>query len=119
MFELVKIDNSNLKELALADTDKVYALKNDSKILGYGIINESKPNKIELSILEKYRSNGYGKILFKLLIEKLKERNYKDIMLTISKENIPMKNIIEAQNGLLVSNNKDNIQYIIKLKESK
>lgn len=118
MFELVNIDNSNLKELALADTDEVYALKKDSKILGYGIINETKPNKIELSILEEYRSNGYGEILFKLLIEKLKEKNYKDIILTISKENIPMKNIIEAQSGLLISNNKDNIKYIIKLKES-
>jgi len=52
------------------------------------------------------------------LIEKLKEKNYKDIILTISKENIPMKNIIEAQSGLLISNNKDNIKYIIKLKES-
>ena len=114
MFELLKINNYELKELNVNNEDEVYALKKDNQILGYGIINDTKENKVEFSILEKYRSNGYGKIIFKLLKDKLK-----DITITISKENIPVRNIIESQNGLLISNNKDNMKYVINLTESK
>lgn len=119
MFELLKINNYELKELNVNNEDEVYALKKDNQILGYGIINNTKENKVEFSIPEKYRSNGYGKIIFQLLKDKLKDKGYKEITITISKENIPARNIIESQNGLLISNNKDNMKYVINLKESK
>ena len=105
MFELLKINNYELKELNINNEDEVYALKKDNQILGYGIINNTKENKVEFFILEKYRSNGYGKIIFQLLKDKLKDKGYKEI--------------IESQNGLLISNNKDNMKYVINLRESK
>lgn len=116
MFELLKINNYELKELNVNNKDEVYALKKDNQILGYGIISDTKENKVEFSILKKYRGTGHGKIIFKLLKDKLKDWGYKEITITIPKENIPARNIIESQNGLLIPNNKDNMKYVINLR---
>ena len=76
MLELVEskdnkyITNNNLLEKSI--NSKVYILKLNNNIVGYGIVkNANDDNKIYIHILEDYQSNGYGTYLFKelLLIE--------------------------------------------------
>lgn len=116
MFNLAKVEDTKQLELPPIKEGEIYILKKDDTIVGYAIINQSSPNKVYFSILEKYRSNGYGNILFKLLKEKLKEKDYTSLTFTISRDNIPAQNIIVSQKGILVSNNSKGTTYTIYLK---
>lgn len=96
---LYKIDKKILNNPNLKETDNTYALEKDKKVLGYGIISQNRNNIIEIFIKEEERGNGYGKLLFGKMLEQLKRENYKDIKLTIKKENYRMKNIIIFYGG--------------------
>lgn len=60
---------------------------------------------IGYAISSKYRGNGYGSILLKLLIEKATEMNISEKLLTVEKFNYVSKHVIEKNGGRLVDEN--------------
>ena len=106
--ELV-IENLNLLE----EFTEIYELVKDDNVIGYGIINKDAKNMVTIYISEKYRGNGYGTILFEMILEKIKELGYKEIYLTFDKNNIMMKKIVLAQRGLEISIDNDKVRYVI------
>lgn len=112
---LDKIKFNKIFNLKVDDNTRIYSLK-DKNIVGYGLLTDTKTNPINIHIIEKYRSNRYGSYLYKELINILKkEKKYKEIYLSISKNNTNIKNIIKNNGGIEVSEEKDCIFYIIPL----
>ena len=95
---------------------EIYEMVKDDSVIGYGVINQDIRNMITIYILEEYRGNGYGKILFELIIEKIKELGYKEIFLTFDKNNIMMKKIVVAKSGLEISIDNDKVTFVIPVK---
>lgn len=111
-----KIDNKVLNDFNLKENDNAYILENEKNIIGYGIITFDSNNIIEIFIKEEFRGNGYGKYLFGKMLEELKKENYKDIKLTIKKENYRIKNIITFYDGKQLYTNEQEEAYILELK---
>lgn len=95
---------------------EIYEMVKDDSVIGYGVINQDVRNMITIYILEEYRGNGYGKILFELIIEKIKELGHKEIFLTFDKNNIMMKKIVVAKSGLEISIDNDKVTFVIPVK---
>lgn len=113
--EFVKLKKEVLDDINIdiKNCNEVYYLKDNTNIIGIGLINLKKENIIDFYIKEKYQGNGYGKILFKNLLEKLKEYNLKEITLKIPKDNIKITKIVEDFQGLHISTNKNILEYVI------
>lgn len=111
-----KLEKNLIKELNINidKKDEVYALIKDKKIIGIGIIYIDK-NTINLCISENYQSNGYGTILFKNLLKKLKEYNYKEICIQVQRENVKLRKIIEKYENINISTNNGILEYIVKI----
>lgn len=60
---------------------------------------------IGYAISDKYRGKGYGTIILKLLLEKAKEMNVKEKLLTVEKINPASKRVIEKNGGKLIGEN--------------
>ena len=117
MINIRKANQSVIEFLNLpVEFIEVYELVKDEIVIGYGIINKDVNNMATIYILEKYRGNGYGKILFELILEKIKELGDKEIYLTFDKNNIRMKRIIIGKQGLEISIDDDKITYVIPVK---
>lgn len=56
---------------------------------------------IGYGILKSQRGKGYGRILLEKLLQKAKSKNLKKVLLTVNKENISSRRVIEANNCLL------------------
>ena len=95
---------------------EIYELLKDDSVIGYGVINQDIRNMITIYILEEYRGNGYGKILFELILEKIKELGHKEIYLTFDKNNIMMKKIVVSKSGLEISLDGDKVTFVIPIK---
>ncbi|PKM65384.1 MAG: GNAT family acetyltransferase [Firmicutes bacterium HGW-Firmicutes-2] len=67
-------------------------LNEDTKINGGHIGYDISPSKRKL---------GYGKIMLKLLLEKLKEEKVSNILLTVVQDNLASIKIIESNGGVL------------------
>ena len=76
-------------------------------------IEKSKGN-IGYAIRHSQRNKGYGKILLKELLKKIKETNVKEILIICKEKNIASRKIIEANNGKLKGIYKKKCQYWIK-----
>lgn len=65
-------------------------LKKANEYIGYGqiIIIDKMPTIVNLGILDKYRGNGYGKILMIHLMSILKENGFSEVELKVSSDNI-------------------------------
>ncbi len=114
MISIRKANESVIEFLNLpVEFIEIYELVKDDFVIGYGVINKDVKNMITVYILEEYRGNGYGKILFEMLLEKIKEMGHKEIYLTFDKNNIMMKKIVIAKNGLEISNDNDKVTYVI------
>ena len=116
--EFIKVNNEIVNELNINDTNEkeVYILKINNQIVGFGYIltNPQKENNIiSFFIKKEHQSNGYGTILFKNLLNIIKEKGHKKIELTIEKENYKTINIIEKFNGIHISTNMNLVKYII------
>ena len=112
--DFYKIDNkiiNNLKE----DAD-AYVLEKYKNIIGYGVVSVDNNNIIEVFIKEEYRSNGYGKLLFGKMLEVLKIKKYKEVTLTIKKDNYRIKNIISYYGGKQLYTNNEEESYILPIK---
>ena len=114
MEKLIKITGTKYPEIYNDSCDK-YIFVNDKKdILGIATIDNSvKVNKIKISILDEYRGNGYGKMLFQKLIEEYKS-NYNDINLRfeVNDEN-RINSILYRFGGINISNNNGKLLYIL------
>jgi len=109
-----KIENNK----DLDKIDEVYVLEKENNIMGYGFITKEEKNKIMISIKEEYQSNGYGKTLFKNMLNELTKIGYKEIKLTIPIENYRIKNIILQCNGLQLSTLNNEEMYVIPLENN-
>jgi len=90
-----------------------FCLKDNDIVLGYGKILNDKNNPLEVYVYEKYRSNGYGTKIFLYLIDVLKNAKYKDIILTINKENISMISIINKFRTIHLGTSKNIVKYLL------
>lgn len=73
MEKIVKVTNENYPELYDEKLEKYLLMnpKREDEIIGTATINHNaKANKINVTILEEYRSNGYGKFMFQELLKK-------------------------------------------------
>lgn len=111
-----KIDANLLKILNLKENTNAYALEKDKTIIGYGIITNDNNSKIEIFIKEEHRCNGYGKYLFRKMLEELKKENYKEVKLTFKRDNYRIKNIISYYGGLQLNTNEIEETYILPIK---
>lgn len=62
---------------------------------------------IGYAISNKYRGKGYGTIILKMLLEKAKEMNIKEKLLTVEKSNPTSKRVIEKNGGKLIGENEE------------
>ena len=116
--KFIEIDRKLItdKYLDIDGCDNLYCLKLNDKTIGLGVIDLRKDNIIDFYIIKEYQGNGYGKILFENLLEKLKEKGYKEITLDIDSENIKLVKIISDFNGLHISSKGEISRYVIPIK---
>ncbi len=62
---------------------------------------------IGYAISNKYRGNGYGTIILKLLLEKAKDIKLEEKLLTVEKTNPASKRVIEKNGGKLIDENEE------------
>lgn len=108
-----KLDEKMINSLNIKETSEAYALEENNEIIGYGIILNNDNSKIEIFIKEEYRSNGYGKLLFRKMLEELKKQSYKEIKITFQKNNYRIKNIIVALGGLQLRTDHQEETYLV------
>jgi len=114
MINIRKANESVIETLNLpVEFIEIYELVKDDTVIGYGVINQDVRNMITIYILEEYRGNGYGKILFDMILEKIKGLGHKEIYLTFDKNNIMMKKIVLAKSGLEISIDNDKVTYVM------
>ena len=111
MIELVECN----ERIDTIDYEYCYKLVKDDKEIGLCTINKNKQNVLYIFIRKELRGNGYGKILFSKMVDKLKELGYKDASLIFSKTNIPILKIVTDNGGIHISTDKDTVKYIIPL----
>lgn len=80
-------------------------LTNNDDIIGYGHIDYEKKYWLGLCILEKHRSNGYGKAILNYLINFVKDNKIIAIHLSVDKNNIIAKNIYDKFGFKIIKDN--------------
>lgn len=118
--EFVKVDKSFCNQLFLdelsSDSD-VYILKDDT-ILGYGFIYNTNKDMIYFHILEEYRGNGYGTILFQKILDVLKEqKKLNSIELAIPAEDVRCNRILKKFGGVETHSENKKVYYVIPLEK--
>ena len=98
------INNNGIKEI-------YYWVILDNKIIGHASIRlnpEVDKNILKYAghimygVIPSKRGLGYGKEICRLLIEKMKDLGYSEIIITCSKHNSASIKVIEANNGLFL-----------------
>lgn len=99
----------------------IYVLK-EKDILGYGFIKKVSKNPICVYVLDKYRGNGYGTILFRNLLDVIKKNSIdeelqdkKEIYFTLSKEEGRIHRIIRRSGGMVVFEDGNSVSYVLPL----
>lgn len=105
MEALVKKDISKLDDIK--DLKELYELLIDNTKVGYCLLKDNKDDQVLLFIEEKYRSNGYGRLFFKKILDIINDDLY------LKTNNSYMINIIESYNGKELSRNNGFRFYII------
>ena len=113
MIELVEVDKKVDLILETADYEFLYRLVKDNTTIGFGTINKDKENAIYIYVEEDSRGNGYGKLLFSKILEEIKKKEIKEIKVKFYKKNIQMLKIVKGVNGLHISTNEDEVEYLI------
>lgn len=62
---------------------------------------------IGYAIDPKYRGNGYGNEILRLLILEATKMNIREVLLTVDKYNYPSRKIIEKNGGYIIDENKE------------
>lgn len=116
MTNLVLIDKDNYPKIYDESIDKYLLIDEQKNIIGISTINDSLNfNKIRINILDDYRGNGYGKLLFQKTLDEYKNK-YNDKELFFKVHNKNLFNIILNKQGAVNINNDDGIlEYILPL----
>ena len=111
MFRLIE-DFDKIKDM-FPNSECCYRFAKDDKTIGAAAINKAEEDNVYIFIKKDYRGNGYGKILFSNIIEELKQKNYSKVIVCFDKNNIQMTKIINDNNGLHISTDKEIVKYLI------
>lgn len=87
-----------------------YLLIEDDRIIGHIFIHHfidqnllrDYEGNIGYAIRPQERNKGYGTIMLSLALEKCKDLNIPEVLITCSKDNIPSSKVIEKNNGKLL-----------------
>ena len=114
---LEKLDNNilELEDININDID-LFSYRKDKTFIGYAFVKKTQTNKdnIYIKIFDQYQSNGYGNELFKEILNVLKKRNFKNVILTVDKNNYRIINIIKKNNGIELTTIKDKKEFIVR-----
>lgn len=116
MIHLIKIEKEIDPNYQIGEYDYCYKLLKDNQGIGYGIINKNQENQVFIFIDKQQRGNGYGKILFSKMLKETKNMGYNEVKISFEKENIPMQKIAKDNGAKQISEDKNNIKYIISIK---
>ena len=109
MTNLVLIDKDNYPKIYDESIDKYLLIDEQKNIIGISTINDSLNfNKIRINILDDYRGNGYGKLLFQKTLDEYKNK-YNDKVLFFKVHNKNLFNIILNKQGAVNIDNDDGI----------
>lgn len=90
----------------------IIAKNNDGNILGYGHIEkDAQTNWLGIYVSRNYRGKGLSKILMKELIKKSRDLNFKQINLSVKKENKIAINLYEKLNFIKYDDKDDSYYY--------
>lgn len=108
-----------MKILKCAQSDKAnsekYLLMDGDRQIGYGYIIETEMNPIEIFVNEEERSNGYGKLLFKNLIQIAKENGKNALFFEIKRENYRFTNIVSSSGARRIGTNDGITKWVLPL----
>ena len=90
-----------------------YRYFENDKQIGLAVINNDEDDKVFIYIKKELRGNGYGKALFSEVINELLKKEYKDIKVKFSKDNIQMLRIVNNYGALHLSTNGGIVRYLI------
>lgn len=107
MEALIKKDISKIKIDDIENIEEIYKLLKDDNKVGYIIIKKDPKDQIKLFIEENQRSNGYGKLFFKKILDMIDNDIY------LKTDNNHMINIIEYYGGKELSRNDGIRSYVI------
>ena len=116
MINLIKVNKGDGPNLQIREYDYCYKLVKDNQGIGFGTINKDKENQLFIFIDKQQRGNGYGKILFSKMLEETKNIGYNEVKISFEKENIPMQKIANENGAKQISEDKNNVKYIISIK---
>ena len=105
---------TKLKESDKQDSTK-YLLKEGEKELGFGYLIHRVLNPIEIYIHENYRSNGYGKSLFKVLLAEAKKQEIEKMIFNVNSTQIRFKNIISQAGAIELGRYNNITKYLLKI----
>lgn len=76
--------------------------------------------EIMYQIYPQFRQKGYGKIMLKYFLEKLKSEGKQEVFIACRESNIASKKIIEGNGGILIKriprkNKETRLMYVIKI----
>lgn len=96
---------------------EIYGCFLDNTMVGYLLIKKEQSNidNIYIKVLDNYTSMGYGNLLFIKGLNMLKEKNFKDLILNINKDDYRMISIIKKNKGIELSTNNGIKEFLIKL----
>lgn len=116
MINLVLIDKENYPRIYDESIDKYLFIDEQKNIIGISIINDSLNfNKIRINILDEYRGNGYGKLLFqKTLVEYKEKYSNKELFFKVQNKNI-FNIILHKQGAVNIDNDNGILEYILPL----
>lgn len=117
MEKLIKVTNENYPDIYNEKLEKYILISNNKDIIGFTTIdNNAKINKIKVNVLEEYQGNGYGKYMFKRVLETYKT-NYNEENLRFEVNDKSRFNEILSQCGSInIANNNGTLVYILPLK---
>lgn len=90
-----------------------YIAKTQATEIGHGYILQGEHNPVEIYIYKEFQSMGYGKQLFKELLQIAKQNNPQIYKFTISAKNYAYKSIVAQAGGKYLSTNNETETWII------
>lgn len=117
MTDLVVIDKKNYPKIYDESMDKYLLIDQNKNIVGLSTIDDALEfNKIKINIIEEYRGNGYGKLLFNKTLEEYKKKyNDKELIFKIHNQNL-FNNILYKFGAVNIDNDDGILEFILPLK---
>ena len=108
-----------MQVLQLDSSDKEnstkFVIEIDNKEVGFGYLFEKDVNPIEIYVEKEHQSNGYGKALFKTILEVAKKRNIKGMIFEVEESQFQFQNIIMQLGAKQISKKNNTIKYILQI----